>query len=713
MRSSTGLYVSVALTGLAVSGATNAQSTTAGDLAAPAPAQGTRTTAYPADFFAQYAPRTALDIARRVPGFTLDSGNIDTRGFAGAAGNVVINGARPSSKAETLETTLARIPARSVVRVEVGPGDLYGAEYSGKNQVLNVILSSLGGIDGNVTVAARRIYTGRITPTGSASAMIKRGASTFNVSGGTENSFQAEEGTDTLTDPVSGELLEHRRKINTYRDLDPYLSGSWALEHAKDRAFRLNARWSPGRFDLKQRNRVTPSSGPQRDDALVQDYDTPVFEIGGDVTRPFAGGAVKLVGLATRRKRNNFDAYFQRNGLLQDGAVTVGGFEQTQKAQRNETIARVSWTRQDLAGFSFETGGEAVLNTLDSAVDLFVVEDGERVRIDLPIDHATVKEKRGEVFVNVGRSLSPALRLDAGLTYEYSKLTVRGDTRADRTLKFLKPKATVDWKPGGGWHTQLSVGRSVAQLDFYDFISAAELSTDRVNAGNANLLPQRAWEVRLTIDRPILREGLAKIELGHDRISLLQDRVLIFDENGQGFDAPGNIGTGQRSFARLNLDAPLGRLWSGLRAKFNGTIQRTRVEDPISGEMRNFSGFYPDWEWNAEFRRDSGAFSYGFVVADRDKFTFFRTDELDSNTNEGPYATAFVEFRPDARTAITLDVDNALDTGAIRERRLFFPNRASPQLSFREIRERNRHVNFGLTVKRSFGGAKASAAPSS
>jgi hypothetical protein len=648
-----------------------------------------------------------------VPGFTLDSGNNDTRGFAGAAGNVVINGARPSSKAENLETTLARIPARSVVRVELGPGDLYGAEYSGKNQVLNVILSSAGGFDGNVTVEARRIHTGRVTPTGSASAMIKRGASTFNLSGGTEHNFQVEEGTDTLTDPISGEVVEHRRKINSFRDFNPYLSGSWALEHAKDRALRLNARWSPGRVKLKQRNRVTPGSGPQRDDGLLQDYETPVFEVGGDVTRPLVGGAIKLVGLATRRKRNNFDAYFQRDGLLQNGAVTVGGFEQTQKAQRNETIGRLSWTHQDLAGFSFETGGEAVLNTLDSAVDLFVIDEGERVRIDLPIDHATVKEKRGEVFVNVGRSLSPALRLDAGLTYEYSKLSVRGDTRADRTLKFLKPKATVDWKPGGGWHTQLSVGRTVAQLDFYDFISAAELSTDRVNAGNANLLPQRAWEVRLTIDRPILREGLAKVELGHDRISLLQDRVLIFDESGQGFDAPGNIGTGKRSFARMTLDAPLGRLWSGLRAKFNGTIQRTRVEDPISGEMRNFSGFYPDWEWNAEFRRDSGAFSYGFAVSDRDKFTFFRTDELDSNTNDGPYATAFLEFRPDGRTAVTLDVDNALDTGATRERLLFFPNRAAPERSFRELRERNRHVSFGLTIKRSFGGAKASAAPSS
>jgi hypothetical protein len=535
--------------------------------------------------------------------------------------------------------------------------------------------------------------------------MIKRGASTINLSAGTEHSFQLEEGTDTLTDPDTGELVEHRRKFNDYRDFNPYISGSWALEHASDRALRLNTRWSPGRFDLEQRNRVSPAGEPQHDDSLFQDYDNPVFEIGGDVTRPLAGGAIKLIGLATRRKRNNFDAYLERNGLLDDGAVTVGGFEQTQKAKRNETIGRLRWTRQDLAGFSFETGGEAVLNTLDSTVDLFGIDpDGERVRIDLPIDHAKVKEKRAEVFVTVGRSLSPSLRLDAGLTYEFSKLSVRGDTSADRTLKFLKPSATLDWKPGGGWHTQLSVRRTVAQLDFYDFISVAELSADRVNAGNANLQPQRAWEIRLTADRPIFGNGLLKLDLGHDRISMLQDRILVFDDTGQGFDAPGNIGTGKRSFAQLTVDAPLGTLWSGLRVKANAMIQRTRVEDPISGKMRNFSGFYADWEWSTEVRRDVGAFSYGFTINDRDRFTFFRTDEFDTNFNGGPYGTAFVEYRPGPRTAITLDVDNALDTSGNRERLLFFPNRADTDLSIREFRERNRHLSFGLTLKQSFGG---------
>ena len=63
----------------------------------PAAAQpGARTTVYDSAFFAQFAPSSALDIVRRVPGFNLEQGNDEVRGFAGAAGNVVFNGARPS-----------------------------------------------------------------------------------------------------------------------------------------------------------------------------------------------------------------------------------------------------------------------------------------------------------------------------------------------------------------------------------------------------------------------------------------------------------------------------------------------------------------------------------------------------------------------------------------------------------------------------------------
>ena len=673
------------------------------------PATSNRTTSYEGAFFAQYAPRTALDIARRVPGFNLDLGNNDVRGFAAAAGNVVINGARPSSKAETLESTLSRIPARQVSKVEVGPGDLYGADYSSKSQVLNIILSAEGGLNGNVTGSIRRLYTGTLVPDGSVSALIRRGASSINLSAGFNNNYNREEGTDTITNAATGELREFRRKFNGYHDFNPYVSASYALERASDKALRLNARWSPGQFDLVQRNRVTPTGGVVRDDSLVQDYDIPVFEIGGDVTRPLAGGAIKLVGLATRRKRDNFDAYIQRNGLLENGAVQVGGFEQTQKAKRNETIGRLNWTRQNFSGFSVEAGGEAIFNSLDNTTELFLIgSGGSRTRVDLPIDTATVKESRGEAFLNVGKQIDPSLRVDGGIRYEFSHLKVTGDSLADRKLKFWKPSFTVDWKPGGGWHTIFSIKRTVAQLNFYDFVTAAELSTDRINAGNKNLQPQRAWEFRATAEHPLLGDGLIKLDLGYDLISKLQDRILIFDDvSGDFFDAPGNLGTGRHAFAQLTVDAPLSRLWKGLRVRLNGTVRRTRVTDPISGEERNFSDFFPDWEWGVDVRRDAGPFSYGFTLQDRDRFTFFRTTEFDTNFNGGPYATAFIEYRPGPRTSITLDVDNALNTSGNRNRLLFFPNRAVPSLVLNEFRERNRHLNIGLTIKQTFGGGGA------
>jgi hypothetical protein len=708
------LYLTTAAAALVAGSPAISQTTPPlGDQPPASTGPASRTTIYDAAFFAQYAPRTALDIARRVPGFNLDLGNTDIRGFAAAAGNVVINGARPSSKAESLETTLSRIPASQVSRVEVGSGDLYGADYAGKSQVLNIIMSAAtGGLDGNFTGSLRRLYTGKVVPDGSASALIRRGASSINLSAGFNNVLNHEEGTDTLFVVPTDEPVEFRRKFNSYHDFNPYLSASWALERADNKAIRLNARWSPGQFDLFQRNRVTPADGPQHDDNLIQDYDNPVIELGGDITRPLAGGAIKLVGLATRRKRDNFDNYIQRNGLIEDGAVRNGGFEQTQIAQRNETIGRLTWTRQNLAGFSFELGGEAALNTLDNTTELFEFEeDGTRTQIDLPVDRARVKENRGEVFVNVGKTLSPALRLDGGLRYEFSHLTVTGDATADRRLKFLKPSLSLDWKPGGGWHSLFSIRRTVAQLNFFDFVTVAELSTDRVNAGNENLEPQRTWEFRVTADHPLFGEGLVKLDLGFDLISKFQDRVLIEDPvTGKLFDAPGNIGTGKHAFATLTVDAPLSRFWNGLRVKLDGTVRRTRVKDPISGEMRDFSDFFPNWEWNVDVRRDVGPWSYGFVVSDRAKFTFFRTDEFDVNFNGGPYGTAFVEYRPGPRTSITLDLDNAFNTLGERNRLLVIPNRAEPELMINEFRERNRHLNFGITLKQTFGGNAAKVA---
>ena len=334
-------------------------------------------------------------------------------------------------------------------------------------------------------------------------------------------------------------------------------------------------------FDLFQNNRVTPVDGDPHDDNLFQHYRRPVIELGGDVTRPLAGGAIKLVGLATRRKRDDVDTIVRRNGLIEDNATVNGGFEQLTKARRNETIGRLSWTRAELLGLSFEAGAEAAYNTLDYHLAFSVTdENGEHVPIPLPIENATVKEKRGEVYVSVGKNLSPALRIDGGVNYEFSNLKVRG--RRARRPDAEVPETEPDHR--------LEAGRRLAHpgVDSPDrratrFLRFHERGQPLDQPGQRrkrkSCSPNAAGNSERRAEHPLFGEGLFKLDLGHDLVSMLQDRILICDPAHPNdadfcFDAPGNLGTGKRYFASLTVDAPLDRLWSGLRVKLPAPIKR-------------------------------------------------------------------------------------------------------------------------------------------
>jgi hypothetical protein len=670
------------------------------------PSKSGRAISYDSVFFSQYAPRTALDIVQRIPGFSLDLGNssastgVDIRGFAGTAGNVVINGARPSTKSETLDVLLHRIPASRVVRVVVGPGDLLGADYLGKPQVANLILREGGGeVEGNVAVAAERHYTDKVTPNVNASISFGKGASTFNVAGDTARTDQTEEGADHVTDPDTGDLLEFRRKTNFTYNHSPFLSASWALNNGPGNSANVSARYHSDHFMLHQTNHVVPTGGDERDDRLVEDYPTHTYELGGDVTRPLGSGSIKFVGLVNRQQASTLDRYDTGN---LGHTVVVGGSEQRSESQRNETLGRLTWANPDLHGFQFEAGGEVAWNTLDDKLDLFVFDEtGDKVRIDLPIDTATVTELRGEVWVNGSRPLSTTVRLDLGMNYELSHLRVSGDAAADRGLDFIKPSITLDWTPEGRWHVQGILRRTVAQLDFYEFISTADLSNGQISGGNADLQPQSSWEGRFVLDHPLFAEGQVRLELGYNVISMLQDRILT----PEGFDAPGNIGTGRQAYADFTLDAPLDRVWKGLRVKLHGNAQRTRVEDPISGELRDFSGDFPRWVWEVDARRDIGKWAYGFNFSDHAQTTDFGTDVLDTRYTEGPFGSAFVEYRPTSKRTLTLDLENITDAGAARELIYFVPNRRDGDAVAIDNRFRNSHVWVVLTFKQSFGGS--------
>lgn len=652
---------------------------------------------YDAAWFATFAPATALQIVQRVPGFTIERIDESVRGFGGAAGNVVINGQRASAKSDTVETILSRIPAGRVVRVEVGPGDLYGAEFTGKPQVLNLVTSASGGLAGTLTGSVRRDYLGKFYPEGSASALLRSGKSTFNLALNIDNAQSAQEGYDRVTSLPDDQLVEYRYRVNRFREPAAALSGSWEYNDGAHRTAHLNARAATNHFALDQSNRVDRVGAPRREDALTQRYDLTEYELGGDVTRPLAGGGIKLIGLATRRRRDNDDLslvdVFASNG---PGPT---GFSQTLNDRQSETLARLVWNRSAWNGWNVEIGAEGVINELRSRVNLFDLEaGGARTRIDLPVDDATVREVRGEAFVNVGRALSPTIRLDGGMTIEGSRLTVSGDVEARRTLSFLKPKLVLDWRFAPGWRAQISAQRTVNQLQFTDFISVAELGSDRVNGGNAQLVPQRSWELLGTLEHPILGDGLVRLEAGYTRISLVQDRV----PTPEGFDAPGNLGDGTVAIARARVEAPLKTLGvKGGRLTLYGSYVPTFVTDPYTLTTRRFTG-NSDFYGSAEFRQDLGSFAWGLYVENATSSTQFRRDETDRSFR-GLYTQVFAEWRPTKTSVVTFTLENALARPAYRERLFYAPDRTSTTPVTREFRRRNGFIVPLLTFKRTFG----------
>ena len=106
-------------------------------VAAHAQAAGVNT--FEPGFFARVQPTSAWDMIQILPGFRLIEGDTDVRGYSGSGGNVLIDGQRPSSKEETLEDILKRIPAAQVARIELIRSGAAGVDMQGFAVMANVV----------------------------------------------------------------------------------------------------------------------------------------------------------------------------------------------------------------------------------------------------------------------------------------------------------------------------------------------------------------------------------------------------------------------------------------------------------------------------------------------------------------------------------------------------------------------------------------------
>ena len=400
----------------------------------------------------------------RSRGFRIEDG-ADVRGFGGAAGNVVINGSRPSIKADSLAEVLRRIPASQIVQMEIVPGRLLGSEYQSRSQVLNVVLidTAVTAMSGNVEAGASHVYSGRVTPFINGSVLVRRGEHTYNAGLRYDARNMPDGGWDIAT-RGDGSLIERRDKQNRFAFRELTATTGWQWKQDDETSNGVNARLWEGQNPLRHSSRVTgPSGNPLRFDTIHQQPEWRGLELGANALRPAVGGVGRLVLLA-RRELYDFEetsSNFNLSGTLS------GGLHQVVEREWGEALARLSWTRSDLAGWSVEAGAEMALNTLENEVALArVAASGAETPIALPIAQVEVREQRNELFASASRALTSRLNVEAALAMEQSSLSVDGDANADRDLTFLKPRVALEWRPSDAWRLRGGLERQVSQTRF-------------------------------------------------------------------------------------------------------------------------------------------------------------------------------------------------------------------------------------------------------
>jgi hypothetical protein len=310
-----------------------------------------------------------------------------------------------------------------------------------------------------------------------------------------------------------------------------------------------------------------------------------------------------------------------------------------------------------------------------------------------------VTEKRYEAAVTYGRTLSPKLSVQASLGGEYSQLEQTGEFGKTRT--FYRPKGFVSasWKPNPRLDINAKLERRVGQLNFFDFLSSVNLGGGSQNESNPNLVPPQSWDAEVELAQNLGRYGNTRLKLYGRLIEDIVDQIPIGDTG----EAPGNLdratvlGLEWRSTFQLE---PLGL--RGGRLDANVQLQRTRVDDPLTGLARPISGNLERFV-EVSFRYDMPGtdWAFGSSASHFEPSKIFRLSQL-IYSNEGPvFANIYAENKDVFGLTMRATLGNVLGATSVLDRINYAGRRTDP-ISFIEERRRRIGPVFSFLVSGTF-----------
>lgn len=651
-------------------------------------------TVYTAESFVQFAPRTALEMVERVPGFSIEDDDDGSRGFGQATGNVLINGQRVSGKSNGAESALGRIATANVARIELLDGTTLGIPgLSG--QVVNVITRDTSGVSGTWHWKGR--VRENLPPTYNDMALSLSGgtrALSWTMEAESTPERGADAGPERITD-AAGALIETRKEDYTHVAEYASLAGSLAWKPVGGAIANLSAKVGVYEPDDKETSKLFPVGDPEGRRLYQGSEDEKTAELGADYAFDLGPGRLKAITLVRREESPTTDRV--RGGNLNGSNMFDSIFTQT--VYEGEYILRGEYAWVPAPGRDWQVSLEGAFNFLEAQSQLFASEGGAPPsEIILPNANSRVEEKRGELTVTHGRALSKKVSLQVSLGAEMSELSQTGD--AENVRRFTRPKgfASLSWQVDPSLKLVTRLDREVGQLDFFDFISSVNLNQGNGSQGNSEIVPEQSWKVSLSAEKDFYDWGATTLTVFGADIEDIVDRVPI----GTG-DGPGNLDSAWRVGADMDATVKFAKLGlAGTLLTFHGEWRDSRVADPLTGLDRPVNGdevYY----FNAELRRDipQTDWAVGLFLESYNENEVYRLDEKTHQGNQPAFSYVYVENKDLLGLTGTLTLGNILNQHDWYWRETYAPNRLGTLVT-REARSRDFGPILSFKLKGTF-----------
>ena len=668
---------------------------------------------YDQAYFRQYNITNAADAIKRIPGVeNLSSGNYSEnyepgsnnkkRGFGSSGAQILINGERQSSKSNSIIKTLERINADSLIKIEVIRGSEAGLDVRSDGVIVNIIVDgNLSKGSGTWSAALGYLTSGSSNwrGIGSWATKIKKTDIVIgferigDLNSRNYNEFTVDQEQSLLYYRLR-ETIEYQSSNRLNIDLNSKINDKSIIRintlvwfNGKENAPQIQEYFSPS--DINNEAFYKKINWDRRED-------NDGWEFGGDWEYQInKNNSFKLRVVLTEENEDQNDTSF-----LDDTIDSYRNSDETNIRKENERIIRLSFNKLIGKSNSLEYGIESAYNKLNRTFNLLYFDKNSvATNAGLINTSGLVEEDRYEGFLSYNIPLSKKIRTELALNYEWSEISQSGDINLSREFKYWKPRIDIKWDYKNNRQIRFNIERNVGQINFDDFISSYDQFEETIRAGNPDLKPETSWEVKLEHEWRLPNDGgVVTIKGLASKIDGPVDRLPI-----DGYAGIGNLGSGEKTQARIDGSIRINKLLEGGVFRFMGYLQSTEVIDPVTNIKRDFS-WYKRWQTMIGLRQDvpGGKYSWGLTYRSQSQFNIY-DPYLWGRFAQDPTLSFGFTAKINPRLNFNFIAKNILDTNFGFGRKLIYNGfKSNNDLLIQENFDINEHSFFKIELEGTF-----------